>query len=133
MVLSTNGVFEMEKIVLNLVKLFIIHAKENNILELDINDLRDNFQRFKEMEAYQSLLYSYVFEQNNMCGKLEKEINDLIKSKQLFLFDNLLYIFNINTSVKNKFPLDINRIINQMVQDYIKLNMEKAKQKIKMD
>ena len=46
----------MGKTILNLTKLFIIHAKENNILELDINELRENFyQNFYSSQDFQTI------------------------------------------------------------------------------
>lgn len=117
----------MEKIVLNLVKLFIIHAKENNILELDLNELRQFFYILKSNEKYENILYSYIYDENNICLKLEKEIKKLILDNQIQQYSNYIYIYNINTNSEKHFPTEINNLIRGMVQEYVYTNMQKQK------
>ena len=120
----------MEKVVLNMLKLFLINAKENNILEINENELRENFKKFKFSEKYGKYFYSYIYDENNYCMKFEKELNTLIKNKQISRYNEYLYIYNIDSSCKTHYSKELNRIVIQMVSDYIKLNMEKEKVKI---
>lgn len=122
----------MQKLQLNLVKLFIIHAKDSNILELDINELRENFRVFKSREKYEALLSSYefeVFNEGNICRKLESEINILISEKKILKNKNMLYIYNVKDMSKELYSDEINKLVNQMVNDYINLNMSRQKVK----
>lgn len=122
----------MQKLQLNLVKLFIIHAKDSNILELDINELRENFRVFKHNEKYEALLSSYdfeVFNEDHICRKLESEINILISEKKILKNKNMLYIYNVKDISKELYSDEINKLVNQMVNDYINLNMSRQKVK----
>lgn len=122
----------MQKLPLNLVKLFIVHAKDSNILELDINELRENFRVFKCREKYQVLLSSYDFEafnEDHICRKLESEINILISEKKIIKNKNMLYIYNVKDISKELYSDEINKLVNQMVNDYINLNMSRQKVK----
>ena len=83
----------MTKYVLNVLKLFIIHAKESNIQELDINELRENFYQFSKMEKYQSILHNYEYDENGICLNFESELKKLIFNKQVTLHKKLLYIY----------------------------------------
>lgn len=124
----------MQKLTLNLVKLFIVHAKDSNILELDINELRENFRIFKNKEKYQALLSSYDFEpfnEDHICRKLESEINILIAEKKIIKNKNMLYIYNVKDISKELYSHKINKLVDEMVVDYINLNMSRAKQKVK--
>ena len=120
----------MTKYVLNVLKLFIIHAKESNIHELDINELRENFYKFSKMEKYQSILNSYKFDENGICINFESELKKLIYNKQVTLHKNLLYIYTIDTKMKEHFNDKINHLVSQMITDYITMNMNR--QKVKM-
>ena len=120
----------MTKYVLNVLKLFIIHAKESNIHELDINELRENFYQFSKMEKYQSILNSYKFDENGICLNFESELKKLIFNKQVTLHKNLLYIYTIDTKMEEHFSDEINHLVRQMVTDYITMNMNR--QKVKM-
>lgn len=120
----------MGKTILNLTKLFIIHAKENNILELDINELRENFYQMKQVEKYQKLLSSYEYDENHICLKLEKEIQQLTKDEQISIYKNMIYIYNINLKPENHYTHEINSLVDQMITDYIMLNMKKQKSKV---
>lgn len=119
----------MEKIVLNMVKLILIHMKESNILELDLNDFRESFFKFKNSEKYGKFFYSYVYDENCLCQKFERELNTLIKNNQVFKHDKYLYIYSIDTECKSHFSDEINILVDNMVYDFIKFNMEKQKVK----
>lgn len=118
----------MEEKNLNIVKLFLIKAKESNILELDENEFRENFFNFKNFENYEEYLTNYVIDENNICLKFEKELNDLIVNNQIQRYKNYIYIYNMDTNI-NIADKD-SEIINSMIFDYIKLNMGKQKVKV---
>lgn len=113
-----------------MLKLFLIQAKESNIIEMDEDELRENFFKFKNMEKYKKYLNSYIYDENNICIKFEKQLKNLIHDKQVEKYGKYLYIYNIDANCKKHFPDEIHKIINEMVSDYINFNMEK--QKIKM-
>lgn len=115
----------MENIILNMVKLLLIRMKENNILEVDENELRENFYKFKNSKKYQKYFYSYIYDENGICIKFEKELKSLIIKEQIIKYNNYLYI-NMNTN-DNHFSKNLNNITDQMISDYIKFNMEKQK------
>lgn len=120
----------MTKYILNVLKLFIIHAKDSNIQELDINELRENFYQFTKMEKYQSILYGYTYDENCICLKFEKELKKVISTKQVFKYNNMIYIFAINSESKIHFNNKINQLVNEMVTDYITMNMNRQKRKM---
>lgn len=110
-----------------ILKLFIAHAKLNNILELDKNDLRENFFQFKNSEKYANLLRSYEYDENNICFQFEKELNDLIRQKQIVEHKKIFYIYGVYTDIEKAFMGNINSLVRDMVRDYIGLNMQKQK------
>lgn len=110
-----------------IVKLFIVHAKQNNILELNKNELRENFFKFINTEKYENLLQMYEYDENNICIQLERELIDLIKHKQISEYKDCFYIYGIRTDYSNAYSDDINFLVRQMVADYIILNMQKQK------
>ena len=123
----------MKNLTPNMVKLFLIHAKENNILEVNLNELRNNFFEFKNSEKYGIILQNYQYDENNICLKFESEILNIIREKKLNNKKNsdyYLYIYDIDTSYRDNFSPELNNLCDQMVLDYRKLNMKKQKVKI---
>lgn len=126
----------MKNLTPNMVKLFLIHAKENNISEVSLNELRNSFFEFKNSEKYGIILQDYQYDEDNICLKYESEILHIIKDKELNSNQNLedphyyLYIYDIDTSYRDNFSPELNNLCDQMVLDYRKLNMKKQKVKI---
>lgn len=114
---------------LNMVKLFLIHAKESNILEVNINELRENFYKFKMSGKYEKLLIDYIYDEDNICLKFESELRELIKNRKIDLNNPYLFIFDIDTSYRNSFDFETNNHVCKMVSDYIQFNMNKEKVK----
>lgn len=123
----------MKNLTPNMVKLFLIHAKENNILEVNLNELRNSFFEFKNSEKYGIILQDYQYNEDNICLKFESELRNIIKEKNLNNVKNsnyYLYIYDIDTSYRDNFSPELNHLCDQMVLDYRKLNMKKQKVKI---
>ena len=119
----------MEKIVLNMVKLLLIHMKENNILEINLDDFKESFFKFKNSEEYGKFFYSYIYDENCLCQKFERELNTLTKNNQIFKYNKYIYIYTINTECKSHFSDELNNLVDKMVNDFVKFNMEKIKVK----
>lgn len=113
----------------NLVKLFLMRAKRNLIIEVDKNDLRNSFFELKKMKQFQPLLSSYEWNKNGLCIKLELEINDLIFNHQVSQYGNYLYINNMKEDYENMLDIDTIKLIDQMISNFIQFNMSKQKVK----
>lgn len=118
-----------------IVELFLICAKNNLIVEVDRNDLRNYFFEATKMEQFQPLLTFYRWNENELCLKLELEINDLIVNKKITEYENYLYIYNMPSNYLNEFDKEIIFLIDQMVLNFVKFNMknQEKKPKIKVD
>ena len=118
-----------------IVELFLICAKNNLIVEVDRNDLRNYFFEATKMEQFQPLLTFYHWNENELCLKLELEINDLIVNKKITEYEKYLYIYNIPSNYLNEFDKEIISLIDQMVLNFVKFNMknQEKKPKIKVD
>ena len=121
----------IENGMLGVTELFIIHAKKSNILELNKNDLRENFFQLKQNEKYASFLKYYEYDENNICFLLEKELKLLVNTNQIIECKDSFYINEIKSDIDKMHLDEINDLVRQMVNDYVKLNMQK--QKVKMD
>lgn len=115
-----------------IVELFLICAKNNLIVEVDRNDLRNYFFKATKMEQFQPLLTFYHWNENELCLKLELEINDLIVNKKITEYENYLYIYNMPSNYLNEFDKEIISLIDQMVLNFVKFNMKNQEKKPKI-
>lgn len=103
----------------------------NLIHEIEIVSVFENIKKLKENEKYSNILHNISFDENGLSNELLTDIAQSISNNELFITGRKYLCFTMEQNLRNEIysSLKDNKIYNELMNDFIKLSIEKEKKK----